>query len=204
MALEQSGPTARRLRRTEAARTLDPSEKGAVSYFLGLTVCKLFSARFLRAPWLLHLDVFSATTQPSPQGRSRPDLVGETSSGDWVSCESKGRVSPPDADAKDKAKDQAERIVTVSGVSPSFHVGCITYFRNDVLQFFWRDPRANGQRRKAPIEVKLDKGIWRYYYLPVFELIHSQADHFEKMLREPISLPVRDLDVEVGIHPLDY
>src|SRR5512135_2066178 len=37
MALEQSSTAATRLRRTEAARTLDPSEKGAVSYFLGLT-----------------------------------------------------------------------------------------------------------------------------------------------------------------------
>ena len=45
MALEQSGPRASRLRRTMAARTLDPSEKGAVNYFLGMTFCKLFAMR---------------------------------------------------------------------------------------------------------------------------------------------------------------
>ena len=38
MTLEQMGPTAGRFRRTEAARTLDPSEKGAVNYFLGLAI----------------------------------------------------------------------------------------------------------------------------------------------------------------------
>ena len=43
MALEQRGPKATRLRRTRAAKTLDPSEKGAVSYFLGLSISKLFA-----------------------------------------------------------------------------------------------------------------------------------------------------------------
>ena len=58
MALEQSGPGGYRLRRTPAAQTLDPTEKGAVNYFLGMTFCKLFAAKLLNTPWLLHLDVF--------------------------------------------------------------------------------------------------------------------------------------------------
>ncbi len=78
MALEQSGPVAYRLRKTEAARTLDPSEKGAVNYFLGMTLCKLFSAKLLNAPWLMHLDVFRPGLDVVLKGRSRPDLVGQT------------------------------------------------------------------------------------------------------------------------------
>src|SRR5216117_3479735 len=35
MMLEQSAPKSRRLRRTAAVKNLDPSEKGAISYFLG-------------------------------------------------------------------------------------------------------------------------------------------------------------------------
>jgi len=35
---------------TAAYRTLDPSEKGAVSYFLGLTVAELLAGRRLRVP----------------------------------------------------------------------------------------------------------------------------------------------------------
>ena len=38
MALEEQG-WGGRLRRTDAARTLDPTEKGAVNYFLGLALC---------------------------------------------------------------------------------------------------------------------------------------------------------------------
>src|SRR5262249_51851186 len=64
MALEQSGPTAYRLRRTDAAKTLDPTEKGAVNYFLGMTFCKLFAAKLLDTPWLLHLDVFRPDLNP--------------------------------------------------------------------------------------------------------------------------------------------
>src|SRR5205085_8063152 len=36
MALEQVRPSASRLRRTNAFNTLDPSEKGAINYFLGI------------------------------------------------------------------------------------------------------------------------------------------------------------------------
>lgn len=92
MTLEQSSPTARRLRRTQAAKSLDPSEKGAVNYFLGLSLCKLFADARLDAPWLLHLDVFRPQLNPVLSGRSRPDLVGQTTAGTWVGLESKGRV----------------------------------------------------------------------------------------------------------------
>ena len=85
MLLEQRAPGARRFHRTNAAKTLDPSEKGAVHYFLGLTLCKLFADKLLGAPWLLHLDVFRDRLNPTLlQGRSRPDLVGLTFNGGWV------------------------------------------------------------------------------------------------------------------------
>src|SRR5438105_5261988 len=100
MALEQRGIRASRLRRTAAARTLDPSEKGAVNYFLGLAVCKLFADRLLDAPWLLHFDVFRPLLNPALIGRSRPDLVGQTINGRWVVLECKGYASPPNADIK--------------------------------------------------------------------------------------------------------
>lgn len=116
MTLEQIAPGARRLRRTATAKSLDPSEKGAVNYFLGLTLCKLFAEMKLDAPWLLHLDVFRDRLNPRLlSGRSRPDLIGRTTGGEWVALESKGRVSPPTGDAKTKAKEQAERVVSIRG-----------------------------------------------------------------------------------------
>src|SRR5262245_4589045 len=80
MALEQSGPAAYRLRSTEVAKKLDPTEKGAVSYFVGMTFCKLFADKLLDTPFVLHLDVFRSQLNPVLIGRSRPDLVGEEQS----------------------------------------------------------------------------------------------------------------------------
>src|SRR5437016_5365030 len=62
MAVEQD--SAGYLRRTNAFAALDPTEKGMVSYFLGMTLCKLFASRLLFTPWLLHLDVFRPVLNP--------------------------------------------------------------------------------------------------------------------------------------------
>ncbi len=83
------------LRRTDSFAALDPTEKGMVSYFLGMTLCKVFASSLLRTPWLLHLDVFRTALNPVVLGRSRPDLVGEDINGNWNVFESKGRSAVP-------------------------------------------------------------------------------------------------------------
>lgn len=202
MALEQAGVNARRLRRTSAAKSLDPSEKGAVNYFVGMTLCKLFAARLLRAPWVVHLDVFRPQLDPVLTGRSRPDLVGETNTHEWVSLESKGRVSPPSDDAKTKAKQQAERLVSVGGVAPTWHIGAITFFRSDILQFYWRDPPP-AESSPAKFSVPQSDDAWRYYYAPVFELV-SGALESQRAAIADLPMSVTGLDIEVAIEPLTY
>jgi hypothetical protein len=201
MALEQSGPTAYRLRRTTAAKTLDPSEKGAVNYFLGLAICKLFADKLLQAPWLLHLDVYRPQLNVVLTGRSRPDLVGEFTTGGWLSLECKGRVSTPSNEDKIKAKEQAERLVSVNGTPPLLHVGAVAYFRGDVLRFYWRDPPPAANPPRRPIEVSADETVWRYYYQPVLDLIHSQPAALDRMLNKAALVPVDGLDIQVGILP---
>jgi hypothetical protein len=91
-------------------------------------------------------------------GRCRPDLVGETTAGGWIALECKGRILRPSADAKQKAKEQAERITTVDGVAPLVNAGCITFFKRNVLQFFWRDPTPDPARIKHPIVIDVPGG----------------------------------------------
>lgn len=201
MALEQTGPTATRLRSTAAAHTLDPSEKGAVNYFLGLAICKLFAARLLYAPWLLHLDVFRPTLNPVLTGRSRPDLVGRTTSGQWVALESKGRVSAPNAATKQKAKQQAQRLISVNGVAPTFRIGGIAYLKNEVLRFFWRDPDPDSQSVGPGLEVRVQADDWRHHYVPTLDLIRSRQDYFKRMQDEQILMPIEAADIQIGIHP---
>ncbi len=202
MALEQSSPAAHRLRRTSAARTLDPTEKGAVNYFLGMSFCKLIAARLLNTPWLLHLDVFRPALDPVLAGRSRPDLVGqEVGTGRWHAFECKGRVSPPTREARQKAKDQALRLVSVNGTACSLHVGAVTYLRGDVLHFYWRDPVPSEGNR---IEVSLGHDAWRRYYEPLVEVVggdvHS-SDRDRMLSRTGEFLRIDGPDLAVSIHP---
>jgi len=198
MALEQSSRGGYRLHRTSAARTLDPSEKGAVNYFLGMTFCKLFAAKLLRTPWLLHLDVFRPQLNPVLTGRSRPDLVGkERRATRWHAFECKGRISQPDSTARTKAKAQAQRLVRVNGAACALHVGAITYFRGDVLHLYWRDPTP--KERHASVEVRVSGDAWQYYYAPIVDIVRSsQPDALSAGINAVVA--VEGLDLEVGVH----
>lgn len=201
MALEQGGPRAFRIRRTNAAKTLDPTEKGAVNYFLGLIFCKLFAARLLDAPWALHLDVFGSQVGAVLTSRSRPDLIAQTGAGEWVSLEAKGRVSPPSLDAKTKAKSQALRIVSVGGFTPRWHVGGITYFYGDALKFYWQDPPADQQDHRNGIKISVNPKVLRHYYAPVLELLLPRIRHAEQPSQEDELHAIEEADLAIGVHP---
>ena len=184
-----------------------------VSYFLGMTFCKLFSAALLDTPWLLHLDVFRPELDPLLSGRSRPDLVGQDGRlNQWRGFECKGRVSPPDFEVKEKAKDQAQRLVSVNGEACSLHVGAVTYFRNDFLEFYWCDPPPQDHER---IPLDLPDDAWGYYYGPVAEIItasdsgaleDSRAEMVaariprERNGAENLQVPIEQCDLEIGVH----
>uniref|UniRef100_Q07LE0 Uncharacterized protein n=1 Tax=Rhodopseudomonas palustris (strain BisA53) TaxID=316055 RepID=Q07LE0_RHOP5 len=191
MAVEQESWSAR-LRRTSAFAALDPTEKGMVSYFLGMTLCKLFASQLLNAPWLLHLDVFRPTLNPVLLGRSRPDLVGQDVSGNWHAFESKGRASTPSKTDKEKAKIQAQRLVSIDNCNCSLQVGSFAFFRSDVLEFYWRDPEPDS--RENPIRLPGPDEEWRYYYGPALSLA-SEADS------QPMAVEKELADVTVEIHP---
>jgi len=201
MTVEQSAPTTRRLRRTAAAKSLDPSEKGAINYFLGLTLCKLFVDIMLDAPLLLHLDVFRSRLNPVLlTGRSRPDLIGRPRSGEWVALESKGRVSPPTCEAKTKAKQQALRILTIQGKPVSYQIGAFAYFKDDVLRFFWRDPKDDGTEPPNPIRLDVpEEDVWRAYYKPILQLLGPE--HAAMIERENIPIPINEADLKVRVLP---
>lgn len=178
------------LYRTEAFRQLDPTEKGAVSYALGMVFCKLFAHKLLNTHWLLHLDVFKDQLNPELlTGKSRPDLVGQDDAGDWHSFESKGRSSVPNEEAKEKAKHQAQRLVRVDGKDCRLHIGAIAFFRSETLEFYWRDPPPI---KEEPFEVRLPADAWKHYYLPALAI--SQTED----LGEPNSSAEIDISVEIA------
>ncbi len=191
MALEQV-PLSNRLHRTDAFRALDPTEKGAVSYFLGMAVCKLFASRLLSTPWLLHLDVFRNQLNPTTLGgRSRPDLVGQNASGAWHAFETKGRSSVPSSEDKRKAKAQAQRLVSVGGSACALHIGSFAFFRGDDLEFYWRDPEPE---KLEPIEISVKDEDWANYYASALALASEPR-------RGLLSSEFQGIDLKVEIHP---
>lgn len=202
MSLEQQGASPVRLRRTEAVLTLDPSEKGAVNYFLGLVFGKLFAAKLLNTPWLLHLDVFRPLLNPVLTGRSRPDLIGQALDGSWTVLECKGRVAPPGRDAISKAKEQALRVVSINSAVPTYCIGAITYFQDNVVQFRWDDPKPDPRHSEGELTFTTDDQHWRHYYAPILALLVSvNGGSLELMRSKPVFMPFKDVDIDIGIHP---
>ena len=177
-----------RLKRTVAFKALDPTEKGMISYFLGMTLCKLFSARLLNIEWLLHLDVFGQDLNTHVLGRSRPDLVGKDCAGKWHSFECKGRSGSVSLWDKGRAKNQALRVIEVDGVRCGLHVGSFAFFQSDILHFYWRDPEPAEQR---PIpRLSLPEGAWRHYYESAFGLATEARREMPSVLRESVDFSV--------------
>lgn len=188
MALEQDDSG--NLKRTDAFVALDPSEKGAVSYFLGMTFCKLFASRLLKTPWLLHLDVFRNRLNPTLLGRSRPDFVAFKKFRQRYAFESKGRSYPPSANDIEKAKGQAQRVVAVNNIPCSLHIGTFAYFKSGILHFHWCDPEPQGDL----LELVPPEHKWRHYYEPTLAL----ASNAQASILQDGTIP---LHVFPEIHP---
>ncbi len=184
------------LKRTDAFTALDPTEKGAVSYFLGMMLCKLFAAKLLHAPWLLHLDVFRDSLNPFLLGRSRPDLVGRDASGRWHAFESKGRSGSPSERNIENAKTQAQRLIAVDDTPCSLQIGTFAYFRSNVLHFYWCDPEPKSPER---IDIPSPGQEWRYYYEPAFALVSNAEASMRDVAISPVGAFV---EIHSEIHEL--
>lgn len=156
--------TTNSIRRSEAYKGLDPSEKGAVSYFMGLAVTKLFIERLLDVPWLMHLDVYREELKPVlSKGETKPDLVGRNTSGNWIAIESKGRTHGFNQTALDRAKEQVENLSTINGTAPSLRVALLTHFGSGHLQCAVNDPDEKKEGKIIDIPLTQEKFKVGYY-----------------------------------------
>lgn len=190
----------RKLARSPAYTDLDPTEKSAVSYFLGLTIAKLFAERLLRTPWLLHLDVYKDLLHPSLVGSSRPDLVGINNASEWIVIEVKGRTRTVNSVDKSKAKDQTNQLTHINGVVPALKVGLIAYFNTgDKLEVFLKDPPIDQNRPSY----YLDEGDYFYNYYRMFvDFIDSQYNVTSNIVegnRHYYMKYVSEIDAEICI-----
>ena len=199
----QAAATAPRFVWTGAYRNLDPSEKGSVSYFMGLTMCKLFAERFLDVAWLLHLDVYRQQINPVLlRGRSRPDLVGHSTRGEWIVFESKGRTCGPTQNDKSKAKVQARRLTHVKGHQIAYGVALFSYFYQDELKVHWQDPKPDDDsgEPEEPFSLEVELGDFlKHYYRPILDFIGHER--LREHLESQRIIIIEEADFSLGFEP---
>jgi len=151
---------------TKVYEMSDPSEKTSISFYLGMTLAKLFSEKLFGVPKLLHFAVYKDDyVTKTKAGKSRPDLIGKDQKGKWFVFEAKGRSNNFDDVALEKAKEQAQQIVTINMVKPLCRIGGQAYF-DDNLSFRMVDP--DHEESKFSRRLSFDeKALERLYYEPL-------------------------------------
>lgn len=188
------------LQATKAFDSLDPSEKGAMSYFFGLATAKLLAEKRLGISWLMHLDVYRSQLNPLilRRGKAKPDLLGADSSGNWVVIEAKGRSGVMPAKVMARAKSQTANLLSVSGKAVSLGIAHGSYFSRRRLAVRWIDPRP--RRRGARLE--LDRVTFdAAYYAPIRRLLdEDRPSHIVSVqgrLCRLVTAP--ELDLRLGL-----
>ena len=139
--------------RTMPYQLSDPSEKTSISFYLGMTLAKLFAELLFDVPRMLHFAVYAQNYQVvAAVGESRPDLIGLSNGGQWFVCEAKGRSNNFDAGALDTAKEQAEQIQSIDNLAPACSVACQAYFKSE-LRFRMDDPPSGRSNRPRTIKI---------------------------------------------------
>lgn len=188
------------LYKTAANEGLDPSEKSAISYFLGLTFTKLVVGRLLDVHWVMHLDVYAQYLQAvaaAGAGARRPDMVGRDATGRWHVFEAKGRTNAATVEVLESAKEQARALGTIRGVAPHLCVASVTHFRRGGLEVCLADPEVDGESIDLDIS---EIQFARDYYEPFVTLLDQNPTEARKVDGRSIRLvEITCADIKIGL-----
>lgn len=150
--------------RTSAYNRLDPSEKSAVSYFLGMTQAALTSRYVLGYPHLVHVDLL-LQHQGLPLSGSRPDFVAVDPTSKLRNAysavvEAKGRTNGFDEGPLERAKIQVANTPSIRNLSPIERVASVAYFDDtDQWASVLKDPEGTGKE----LDLGLESFLFVYY-----------------------------------------
>jgi hypothetical protein len=192
--------------RTDAYNDLDPTEKGHVSYHLGMITAKILAERLLRVPWLMHIDRYRTSYGVAlAPGPSRPDLFGPRDVNrmrDWVVLEAKGRTNALRKADVAAMRAQKHRVVTVGGRIPWIRGGVAAHFTRGALEALFVDPRPrrNERREEAFTDYEESSQIFfRAYYEPIIALAEDESRTRIPDLPVAQARLVPEMDAVVGL-----
>ncbi len=190
--------------KTDAYKSLDPSEKSAISYFLGLSFAKLVAHRLLSVPWLVHLDCFS-DLPIDLKGKNRPDLIGTNLSREWCVFEAKGRTHSIAEKLIQKAKGQAQMIKSINGKTPHIKGVSLSHFSSSKLRLYLE---GSGEINSDAVDLKIPNGEDQFlesYCQPFMSLIENSTATTRKTGvvrmrgREINFVNLEEVDLDVGL-----
>jgi hypothetical protein len=175
---------------------LDPTEKGATSYFMGMLAAKVLGARLLGVPWLFHLSMLDslggyATLATS----SEPDLIGLTRARQWVVAEAKGRTGAYSESAMTKAKTQTRQLRRINGHLPNLRVAVQAFF-NSKMEWAIEDPDEFDEAARD-IDVDVEAIFERYYSAAIGAT--DQGDPASLVGRKFLSRTLPEIGVTVAV-----
>jgi hypothetical protein len=166
-----------RVEPSEPYERADRTEKGAISYYLGMFAAKLAAEKLFNVPFLRHYDTYHQYTFDRPPIGTRPDLLGLSESGDWVVVEAKGRLFGYTSNDLAKAKNQASSVQSIVTHDGSHAVGA------NLASIAWFDSRRWAIRMDDPNEdslpLRLDADaatLIAQYYDPVVSYVLQALD----------------------------
>ena len=189
--------------KTDAYKSLDPSEKSAISYFLGLSFAKLMAHRLLSVPWLVHLDCLDLSIDL--KGNNRPDLIGTNLSGKWCVFEAKGRTHNIAEKLIQKAKNQTQVIKSINGMDPRIRGVSLSHFASDKLKLYLED---SDETNSDAVDLEIPGGEDQFlesYYQPFMSLIENRTATIRKTGvvrmrgREINFVSLEEVDLDVGL-----
>lgn len=197
MASIEEDSSSNRWIKTDAYWRLDPSEKSAVSYFLGMTQAKITSEMLLGVPHLVHLDAILALRGRSTN-QSRPDFVGMdlASMTYTIGLEAKGRTHDRTDDVRLRAKEQASLLPNIIGTTSNLRVASIAYFGDS---YHWGAYLEDPVGPYEELEPMTPGTLMIAYYRPLVSALitagieESQSDEIMVFARVP------EVDLTLGL-----
>lgn len=181
---------------------LDPSEKSAVSYFLGMIQAQSVCNSLGLSTHLVHLDaVRKAWNVQVPTGL-RPDLVGfnlrtGAKKPDGIVVEAKGRSGPHDFVAIAHAKQQVKSVTAIQGVSNLTRIASLAYFNGVEWESWLEDPEGDEDIDARSFSVG---EILFAYYLPLAQILDVESkEHRNRYGVEFVERGIDSMDYEIGM-----
>jgi hypothetical protein len=184
-------------------------QKKIVSYNLGMAVAKLYAEKLLNIPNLIHVEslkkVGAITFINKIDKSQEPDLVGQTSNGEWHVFEAKGTSSKYLSGKITEAKEQARQVETIHGVNPSTISACATSFGVDKIFTKIVDPPSE---KGKEIEIDISK-FFDNYYSPFFAMREAsnssfKVNKFDNIEFNSIDIHTDKLNLTIGIEVEAY